>query len=114
MLGPGEPAVAGAPGVFSWASPSAIEPILAGAGFADVTWSARETKLRISERIDGGPIERAVSMLFRVGPLARRMRDQPEEVRAEAARLLAPRLAPFLDGEAVQMPGAIWVVQLRR
>ncbi|MFO1141599.1 MAG: methyltransferase domain-containing protein [Amaricoccus sp.] len=113
LLGPGDPVVPGAPGVFSWASPSAIQPMLEGAGFSDVTWTARETTLKISEGTEGGAIERAVSMLFRVGPLARRIRGQPEAVRAEAARLLAPRLERFLDGEAVQMRGAIWVVQLR-
>jgi SAM-dependent methyltransferase len=113
ILGPLPPSPPGTPGVFAWASPAYFRPILEDAGFTEVTWSERRTMLMLSEDIDGGPIERAISMLFRVGPLARRMRDQPDELRAEAARRLAPRLEPFLEGELVQMPGAIWIVQAR-
>jgi SAM-dependent methyltransferase len=114
MLGPAEPAPPDAPGLFSWASPSVFKPILENAGFSDVEWSERQTTLKLSEQSTADPLEQAVNMSFRIGPLARRMRDQPDDLRAEAARRLAPRLRPFLSDGWVRMPGTIWIVRARR
>lgn len=114
LFGPAEPAPPGAPGPFGWADHSVFEPVLARAGLQEVTWRSVDITLKLGRDIEGDPVQRAVDMLFRVGPLARRLRDQPEEARTEAARRLAPRLQGYLRGEWVRMPGAVWVTEAHR
>jgi hypothetical protein len=69
--------------------------------------------LTIGEASERDPVEGAAKMLLRVGPLARRLQDRPDEARAEAGRRLAPRLRSYLDDGRVRMPGAIWVIRAR-
>ena len=114
LFGPAEPAPLGAPGPFGWADPSVFEPVLRHAGLREITWSAVDTTLKLGREAEPDPVVRAVDMLLCVGPLARRLRDQPEESRTEAARRLAPRLQGYLQDGWVRMPGAIWVIEARR
>jgi hypothetical protein len=52
-------------------------------------------------------------VLTGIGPLARRLRDQPDALRDEAMRRLAPALAPFVRDGWVRMPGTFWVIRAR-
>jgi SAM-dependent methyltransferase len=113
LFGPEEPASPGAPGLFGWAAPSVFEPILRNAGFRDVAWTEVDMTLTIGEASERDPIEGAAKMLLRVGPLARRLRDRPDEARVEAGRRLAPRLRSYVNDGRVRIPGAIWVVRAR-
>ena len=51
------------------------------------------------------------AMLMRVGPLARRLKDQAPDIRGDIADRLAPVLEPYVSDGWVRMPGLIWVVR---
>ncbi len=113
VLGPAEPMAPGAPGPFAWADPSIFRPILEGAGFTGLEWREAPITLQVGEASEAGPVERAVAMLTRIGPAARRLKGRPEADRAAVAERLAPALAPFVSDGWVRMPGLIWVIRAR-
>ncbi|HUS55841.1 MAG TPA: class I SAM-dependent methyltransferase [Thermohalobaculum sp.] len=113
VLGPTEPPVLGAPGPFAWADPVIFQPILEGAGFTGLEWAEQPITMQIGEAGQEGPIARAVAMLMRVGPLARRLKGLPTEERTTIAARLAPKLEPFVEDGWVRLPGTIWVVRAR-
>lgn len=113
ILGPAEPAVPGAPGPFAWADPAIFQPILEGAGFAGLAW--REVSLSLQVGLAGGddPVTRAVAMLLRIGPMARRLRGLPDETRQAVAERLGPALEAHVSDGWVRLPGSIWVLTAR-
>ncbi len=113
VLGPAEPATPGAPGPFAWADPMIFRRILEGAGFSGLEWREEPITLQIGEAGEARPVERAVALLTRIGPMARRLKGQPEAVRAAVAGRLAPALEPFVSDGWVRMPGLIWVLRAR-
>ncbi|MCH8187865.1 MAG: methyltransferase domain-containing protein [Proteobacteria bacterium] len=113
VLGPAEPPAPGAPGPFAWADPMIFRPILEGAGFTGLEWREEPIRLQIGEAGEAGPVERAVAMLMRIGPAARRLKGQPEAARAAVEERLAPVLEPFVSDGWVRMPGLIWVIRAR-
>ncbi len=117
VLGPAEDqflhAVPGAPGPFAWADPMIFQPILEGARFTALEWHEAPITLQVGEAIEAGPVERAVAMLTRIGPAARRLKGRSEEDRAAVAERLAPVLEPFVSDGWVRMPGLIWVIRAR-
>jgi SAM-dependent methyltransferase len=113
VLGPAEPATPGAPGPFAWADPMIFRRILEGAGFSGVEWREEPITLQIGEAGEARPVERAVAMLTRIGPAARRLKGQPEAARAAVAERLVPALEPFVSDGWVRMPGLIWVIRAR-
>ncbi|MHA1528140.1 MAG: class I SAM-dependent methyltransferase [Alphaproteobacteria bacterium] len=113
VLGPVEPPVPGAPGPFAWADPMIFRPILEGAGFTGLEWREEPITLQVGEAGEADPVARAVAMLMRIGPAARRRRGRPEADRAAVAGRLAPALEPFVSDGWVRMPGLIWVIRAR-
>lgn len=113
LLGPAEPPAPGAPGPFAWAEPDIFHPILEGAGFSEITWSEEQLTLTIGEAGDAEPACRAARVVTRIGPLGRRLREQPETVRAEAEQRLAEHLAPHVREGWVRLPGVIWLIRAR-
>ncbi len=113
VLGPAEPPAPGAPGPFAWADPMIFRPILEGAGFSGVEWREEPITLQIGEAGEAGPVARAVAMLTRIGPAARRLKGRPEADCAAVAERLAPALEPFVSDGWVRMPGLIWVLRAR-
>jgi len=117
VLGPAEDqflsAAPGAPGPFAWADPAIFRPILEGAGFTALEWREEPITLQIGEVGEASPVARAVAMLTRIGPAARRLRGQPEAARVAVAERLAPALEPFVSDGWVRMPGMIWVIRAR-
>jgi len=113
LLGPVPPPAPGTPGPFAWAEPDFFRPILEAAGFADISWSEAPVTLQVGESGGATAVERASAMLLRIGPLARRLREQPPETRARAAERLAPALEPYVSDGWVRMPGTIWLVRAR-
>ncbi len=113
VLGPAEPPAPGAPGPFAWADPMIFRPILEGAGFTGLEWREAPIMLQVGEAGEAGPVERAVAMLMRVGPAARRLKGHPDDTRAAVAGRLAPALEPFVSDGWVRMPGLIWVLRAR-
>jgi SAM-dependent methyltransferase len=112
-LGPAEPPAPGTPGPFAWTDPMIFQPILEAAGFTGLEWKEQPIMMQIGEAGPEGPVERAVAMLLRIGPLARRLSGLPRETREMVARRLAPDLEPFVRDGWVTVPGLIWVIRAR-
>ncbi|MFQ5566571.1 MAG: class I SAM-dependent methyltransferase [Paracoccaceae bacterium] len=113
VLGPAEPVAPGAPGPFAWADPTIFRPILEGAGFSGLEWREEPVVLQVGESGEADPVARAVAMLMRVGPAARRLKGHPDDTRAAVAGRLAPALERFVSDGWVRMPGLIWVIRAR-
>ncbi len=113
VLGPVDPPPPGTPGPFAWAEPEIFAPIFEGAGFRDTKWSEVPITLEVGDGDDPNPVVRAVAMLLRIGPLARRLKGAPPEVRDRIGEALAPSLTPFIKADWVRMPGVIWIIETR-
>ncbi|HUF86451.1 MAG TPA: class I SAM-dependent methyltransferase [Thermohalobaculum sp.] len=113
LLGPAESVAPGTPGPFAWAEPEVFRPILENAGFTGVAWQEEKITLTIGEAGEAEPAARAAAVLTRIGPLARRLRGQPDPLREAACQRLKPLLAPFVRDGWVRMPASIWLIRAR-
>lgn len=117
LFGPEEvvmPVATDEPGPFSWADPKVFEPILDRAGFREVVREKFERKVPYGMGEAGDdPLDRAVAMMMRIGPLARRLRGADDAVLKKAARKLKRELRPFEDDDAVRMTGRAWSITAR-
>jgi ubiquinone/menaquinone biosynthesis C-methylase UbiE len=95
------------PGPFSFAAEARVQRILTAAGFADVAMEACNVSLDVAV---GRGLDAAVTTALEIGPASRALEGQPEPLQAEARQSIREALAPFAQGEAVRLPGAIWVV----
>ncbi len=114
VLGPADPPVPGVPGPFAWATPEVFRPILEGTGFTAVNYREAPVMLQIGESEPADPVQRALAMLTRIGPLARRLKGLPKKTRAAVAARLAPALVDYVSDGWVRMPGLIWVISARK
>ncbi|MEM0944646.1 MAG: methyltransferase domain-containing protein [Pseudomonadota bacterium] len=106
VLGPAEKLPPGAPGPFGWASPAIFEPILAAAGFRDLTVAEMEVEMEIGHGGGSDPVARAVAAMTTMGPLGRRLQEAPE-AKEEASAVLAGLLAAHIRDGAVRLGGRI-------
>jgi SAM-dependent methyltransferase len=95
------------PGPFSFASEARVQRILNAAGFKQVAMEPCDLALDIAI---GGGLDAAVRSALDIGPTSRALQDQPETVREAAKNSIREALAPFVKGEAVPLPAAIWIV----
>jgi SAM-dependent methyltransferase len=113
VLGPGEPARPGAPGPFAWAEPGVFLPILEGGGFRDIGWAEHDLELAIGAGEDPDPLARAVALLARVGPVARRLREAPPDAAAALPDALGEALAPHVREGWVRLGARVRVIRAR-
>ncbi|MDX2091055.1 MAG: methyltransferase domain-containing protein, partial [Kofleriaceae bacterium] len=106
-LPPPEPTPTDAPGPFAFADRDRVAGILAGAGFSDIVHTPRD------EPMGGNDLEAAVDLAFRVGPLSRLLREQPQ-LRASVEQAVRAALAKHVVDGVVQMPSATWIVTATR
>ena len=99
------------PGPFSFASEERVKRILREAGFVDVAIVPRNLSLDIAI---GRGLEAAVQGAIEIGPASRALHDHPEDVRAAAKESIREALKPFVRGETVPLPAAIWIVTARK
>ena len=59
-------------------------------------------------------LDGAVEGALEIGPASRALEGQPAELRAAAINSIREALAPFAKGEAVLLPGSIWIVTRRK
>ena len=104
---------AGGAGPFGWADPDQVRALLAAAGWREVALTAVDREAAIGTGDDPDPVERAVLFLMRIGTLASRLRDVDRPVRAKVRAALAEACAPLVEGGAVRVPTAGWVVSAR-
>lgn len=95
------------PGMLSFADPARVTRILTQAGFA----TPRFTKFDIDIDIGGGNgLEDATRQAMSMRPARQALEQQPDEVRAAAAASVRAALAPYVVGDTVALPGAVWLV----
>jgi len=111
VLGPPPADAPRTPGPFSWADPETVATLLCAAGFAAPGFSAHDLTFAIGDGDARDPVDRAIHLLLRIGPVAARLRDEPEAAAEAVARDLAPRLAPYVCGDAVHMPARALIVE---
>ena len=93
------------PGPFAFAEELRVR--LDGAGFREVRLEAVELSLDIGL---GRGIEAAVEAATGIGPASRALDGQPPELRAAAADSIRTALRRYQVGNAVALPGGIWIV----
>jgi SAM-dependent methyltransferase len=95
------------PGPFAFADERRVRSILSGAGFGEISLEAIELSLDLGV---GRGLEAAVETATGVGPTSRALEGQPPELRAAAAQSIRAALTRYQVGNAVALPGAIWIV----
>lgn len=98
------------PGPFAFADERRVRGILEGVGFGDVGFEAVDLPLDIGI---GRGLDAAVQTATGMGPASRALEGQPPELRAAAAESIRAALSRCQIGNAVALPGAIWVVTAR-
>jgi SAM-dependent methyltransferase len=102
------PAQPDEPGPFAFADQERVGKILTGAGFA----VPRFTPVDLAFEIGGGNgLDAAVQQSMTIGATSRVLQDQPDAVRAKVAQSIRAALTPYLKGQSVALPGAIWIVE---
>lgn len=91
---------------FSLANPEYILTTLKAAGFGQINIRPYD------EKVSSGDIEAMTSVLLKVGPLGKIVRETPA-LRATAAPLLQKALASLGDPSEVKLTAAIWIVTAR-
>jgi SAM-dependent methyltransferase len=95
------------PGPFAFASEQRVTRILGEAGFAKIAMEPCNLSLDVAV---GRGLDAAVETALEIGPASRALEEQPSELRAAAKASVREALAPFAKGQAVPLPGSIWIV----
>ena len=96
-----------APGMFAFADPRRVAEVLVAAGWASPRLDRPDLDLDIAA---GRGLEEAVVQSTRIGAVNSWLRNQPAAVAAAATASLREALAVHLDGAALRLPGAMWLV----
>lgn len=111
---PGTPLMgAPGPGPFAWSDPETFKPLLSGAGFHDVVATPYDFLAELSDGDDPDPLERGISFMMRIGPLASRLKGATDKAKDEARTFLRRRLARYVQDDAVKVQASAWVIQAR-
>jgi SAM-dependent methyltransferase len=94
------------PGPFAFASEERVHRILGEAGFKKIEMEPVALALDIAI---GRGLEAAVQAAMQIGPGSRALDGHPPETRAAAAKSVREMLVPFVRGDAVPLPGSIWI-----
>jgi ubiquinone/menaquinone biosynthesis C-methylase UbiE len=95
------------PGPFSFASEQRVRRILNEAGFSEIKMEPCNLALDLAV---GRGLDAAVKSALEIGPAARALAEQPEEIVAAATQSLREALSPFARGQAVLLGASIWIV----
>jgi len=96
-----------APGPFAFADPERTKQILVGAGWREVTLEPLSLPYRV-----GVDVEDALSLMLKIGPLGRLLREQPEAV-PKAMPALRALIEQHAGPEGVTFTAAVWLVRGR-
>lgn len=105
------PSGAPGPGPFAWADPDTFTPLLERAGFKAIEAKSHDFLAEVSYGEDPDPLDRVVSFMMRIGPLASRLKGASDASRDEARRFLARRLARYVQDNAVRLPASAWIIR---
>jgi ubiquinone/menaquinone biosynthesis C-methylase UbiE len=98
------------PGPFAFASEERVHRILSEAGFSTIAMEPCNLSLDIAI---GRGLDAAVQTALEIGPASRALDGHPEDVRRAASQSIREALTPFLRGQSVPLPAAIWIVTAR-
>ncbi|MCC8968313.1 class I SAM-dependent methyltransferase [Bradyrhizobium sp. Pear76] len=98
------------PGPFSFASEARVKRILGEAGFSGIAMEPCKVELDVAT---GRGMDAAIQGALEIGPASRALEGHPDEVRSAAIASMREALAPFVKGDSVLLPGAIWIVTAR-
>jgi SAM-dependent methyltransferase len=91
---------------FSFADPECIRGTLAAAGFSEIVVQPHD------EKVSSGDLDAMTSVLLKVGPLGKIVRENPA-LRATAEPRLRAALAALGDPSRVQLSASVWIVTAR-
>ena len=107
-LPPPDPVPAGGPGMFAFADPDRLRPILAAAGWRDVEITSEHASILVG---GGGSVADAVEFL-RTATMGRTMLAGADAATADRALAsLRAALTPYADADGVHLDAAVWLVQ---
>jgi SAM-dependent methyltransferase len=105
---PPAPVPADGPGMFAFADPERLRPILAAAGWRDVEITSEHASILVG---GGGSVDDAVEFL-RTATQGRTMLAGADAATAERALAsVRAALTPFADADGVHLDAAVWLVQ---
>ncbi|NTB97384.1 class I SAM-dependent methyltransferase [Agrobacterium tumefaciens] len=100
-----------APGPFSFGDPERVERILTAASFTDVAIAPFNASIPFGKgETRDAALDDAVKMTLEVGPLARALADQPDDIRARASAAVRAVFAGCPGERSVIIDGAAWIV----
>ncbi|APG89274.1 SAM-dependent methyltransferase (plasmid) [Sinorhizobium americanum CCGM7] len=103
-----------APGPFSFGDQGRLARILTAAGFTDVGIAPFDASIPFGEgETRDAALDDAVEMTLEVGPLARALPDQPDDIRARASAAVRAAFADSPGERSVMIDGAAWIVTAR-
>lgn len=102
------------PGAFSFGDQARVDSILTAAGFTDVAIAPFDAAIPFGtgETRDAA-LDEAVAMTLEVGPLARALADQTDDIRARASAAVRAVFAGCPGERSVMINGATWIVTAR-
>jgi SAM-dependent methyltransferase len=102
-VGPGD-----GPGMFAFADPDRVRPILAAAGWRDIEITSEHRSILVG---GGGSVDDAVEFL-RTGSMGRMMLAGADADTADrAVASVRAALAPYAGADGVHLDAAVWLVQ---
>ena len=101
------------PGPFAWADPGVFRPVLPSSGFKEIEAEPFEFMAEIGDGTSPDPVERAAEFMFRIGPLAARLKGAPDSAKQEARAFLKRRLARHVQDGAVRLLASAWIITAR-
>lgn len=97
-------------GPFGWADTQTFAPVLAEAGFRDVTWADLTAEAPLSDPDAEDPAADATALSLRIGPLTRRLKGQPPELRDTVIEATRRFYASRIKDGVVKVKGAVRVI----
>src|SRR3954466_6330614 len=98
------------PGPFAFAAETRVRRILGDAGFTGIEMEPCNLALDVAI---GRGIDAAVQGALEIGPAARALEGQPEDVRTAATRSIREAPAAYASGGSLLLPASIWIVPAR-
>ena len=103
-----DPGPADGPGMFAFADPDRLRPILAAAGWRDIEISSEHASILVG---GGASVDDAVEFL-RTATMGRTMLAGADAATADRAiASLRAALTPYADADGVHLDAAVWLVQ---
>jgi ubiquinone/menaquinone biosynthesis C-methylase UbiE len=96
------------PGPFSFSDEARVQRILSEAGFSGVELTPLDFTLDIGV---GEGLDNAVAKSLEIGPASRALDGQPEAVRKAAEAEIRAALAERVEGGAIPLGAAVWIVR---